>query len=47
MPLFVDDDWGVNSGSQPFTSGGAGFALEIRDVTRRSYFDHLEVYRQL
>ena len=47
MPRFIDDHLGINSGEQPFTSGRAGFALESRDVIRRGYFDHLEVFRQL
>lgn len=47
MEEFVDDALGINSGLQPFTSGRAGFGFSTRDVTRRSYFDSLEVYRQL
>lgn len=44
---FVDDALGVNTGSVPFTSGRAGFGALMQDVTRRSFFDHLEVARQL
>lgn len=44
---FVDDGLGVNSGSASYTSGRFGFAFSVSDVTRRGYFDHIEVYRQL
>ena len=44
---FVDDALGVNTGSAPFTSGRAGMAFEVSDVTRRAFFDHIEVARQL
>lgn len=44
--VFVDDVLGVNSGSAPFTSGYGGFAFQTRDVSRRAYFDHLEIARQ-
>lgn len=44
---FIDDALGINSGSVPYTSGYGGFAFQTKDVTRRAYFDHLEVIRQL
>lgn len=44
---FVDDALGVNTGSSPFTSGRAGFGAKLEDVTRRVFFDHIEVARQL
>ncbi len=44
---FVDDALGINSGSQPFTSGRAGFGFFTKDVTRRGFVDSIEVYRQL
>ena len=47
MPRFIDDQLAINTGSQPYTSGRAGFGFSVRDVTRRAYFDHLEVARQL
>jgi hypothetical protein len=47
MSEFIDDALGINSGSQPFTSGRAGFGFFTKDVTRRGFFDHLEVLRQL
>ncbi len=47
MTEFIDDHLGINSGSQPLTSGRAGFGFSVKDVTRRGYFDHLELYRQL
>jgi hypothetical protein len=47
MAEFIDDALGINSGSQPFTSGRAGFGFFTKDVTRRGFFDHVETYRQL
>lgn len=44
---FIDDQLGINSGSQPLTSGRAGFGLAVKDTTRRAFFDHLELRRQL
>jgi len=44
---FVDDVLGVNTGSAPFTSGRGGFGALVQDVTRRAFFDHLEIARQL
>jgi len=44
---FIDDHLGINSGSQPLTSGRGGFGFSVRDVTRRGFFDHLELYRQV
>jgi len=47
MAQFIDDALGVNTGSQPFTSGRAGYGFQTQDVTRRGLFDHLEVFRQV
>lgn len=47
MELFTDDTLQVASGSAPFTSGRGGFGYYTEDVTRRGYYDHLEVLRQL
>jgi len=47
MTSFIDDALAINSGSQPFTSGRAGFGFAVRDVTRRCFFDHLELSRQV
>ena len=47
LSQLVDDALGVNTGSQPFTSGRAGFGFFTKDVTRRGFFDHVEVVRQL
>jgi hypothetical protein len=44
---FVDDALGVNTGSAPYTSGRGGFAFRVEDVTRRVFFDHCEIARQL
>ncbi len=47
MDELVDDALGINSGSLPFTSGRAGFGFFTKDVTRRGFFDQVEIYRQL
>lgn len=44
---FVDDALGVNAGSQPLTSGYAGFGFATKDITRRAYLDHLELSKQV
>jgi hypothetical protein len=44
---FIDDALGINSGSAPYTSGYGGMAFQTKDVTRRGYFDHIEVIRQV
>jgi hypothetical protein len=44
---FVDDALAVNSGSTPYASGYGGFAFQVKDITRRGYFDQIEVIRQL
>ena len=46
MASFIDDQLAVNTGSTPLTSGRAGFALAVKDTTRRGFFDALEVYKQ-
>ncbi|MDJ0766535.1 MAG: hypothetical protein QNJ97_26410 [Myxococcota bacterium] len=46
MSSFIDDHLGINSGSQPLTSGRAGFGFAVKDVTRRAFFDHVELMRQ-
>jgi hypothetical protein len=47
MSEFIDDALGINSGSQPFTSGRAGFGFFTKDVTRRAAWDSIEVLRQI
>ena len=47
MVEFIDDHLGINSGSQPLTSGRGGFGFSVKDVTRRVFFDHLELFRQV
>lgn len=47
MDDFVDDALGVNSASAPFTSGYAGFGMRSLDITRRAFFDQVEILRQL
>lgn len=47
MEEFIDDALQVNSGSAALTSGRAGFAFYTADVTRRGYFDHMEIFRQV
>lgn len=46
MASFIDDKLGINSGTKPLTSGRGGFAFATNDVTRRAFFDHLELFRQ-
>ncbi|MCL2726743.1 MAG: hypothetical protein FWD69_20180 [Polyangiaceae bacterium] len=46
MVEFIDDHLGINSGSQPLTSGRGGFGFSVKDVTRRAYFDYIELFRQ-
>lgn len=46
MPTFIDDQLGINSGSQPLTSGRGGFGFAVADVTRRAFVDHVELLRQ-
>lgn len=43
---FVDDALGVLSGSQPYTSGRLGYGFYTKDVSRRGFFDHIEIIRQ-
>lgn len=47
MEEFIDDTLQVQTGSAPFTSGRGGLGFYTKDVTRRGYFDHIEVIRQL
>ena len=46
MAPFIDDRLAINTGSAPLTSGRAGFAMAVKDTTRRGFFDALEVYEQ-
>jgi hypothetical protein len=46
MSKLIDDNTGINTGSQPLTSGRAGFGVAVKDVTRRAFFDHIELLRQ-
>ena len=43
----MDVATGINSGTPPLTSGRGGFAFAVTDVTRRGFFDHLELARQV
>jgi hypothetical protein len=47
MANFIDDKLGINSGTQPFVSGRGGFGFSVKDVTRRSFVDQIELWRQL
>lgn len=44
---FLDDTLGVNSGTLPYLDGRIGFGFEVSDVSRRAFFDHIEIARQL
>jgi len=46
MAVYVDDAIGIASGSLPYTSGRAGFGVQVSDVTRRSLFDQVQIIRQ-
>ena len=46
MPVFIDDQLGINSGTQPYTSGRGGFGFASTDVTRRGFVDQIELFRQ-
>jgi hypothetical protein len=46
MADFIDDQLGINSGTQPLTAGRGGFGFVVSDVTRRGYFDNIELARQ-
>jgi hypothetical protein len=46
MASFIDDRLAVNTGTMPLTSGRGGFAMAVKDTTRRGYFDAIEVDRQ-
>lgn len=43
---FIDDALGVNSGSQPYTSGRVGFGFYADAAARRAFIDHVEIARQ-
>jgi hypothetical protein len=43
---YIDDAVGVNSGSLPYLGGRAGFGGTFNGVTRRSFFDHMELVKQ-
>jgi hypothetical protein len=47
MLEFIDDQLAFNSGTQPLASGRGGFGFSVKDVTRRGYFDQIELYRQV
>ncbi len=47
MAQLIDDHLGINTGSHPLTSGRGGFGFSVKDVTRRGFFDHIELLRQL
>ncbi len=47
MADFIDDNLQVATGTAPLTSGRAGKAFFTQDVTRRGFFDHVTLDRQL
>lgn len=47
MADFIDDALGINSGSQPYINGRLGFGVQVADSTRRGYFDHFTIAKQL
>jgi hypothetical protein len=44
---FVDDAAGIATGSPPFTGGYCGFGFASTETSRRGYFDHIELFRQI
>ena len=44
---FVDDSLGINTGSLPLTAGRIGFGQKSAITSARSFFDHMQVLRQL
>ena len=46
LESFVDDQLGVNTGSQPLTSGRMGFGFESADINRRIFIDHIQSFVQ-
>lgn len=44
---YIDDALGINSGAPPLQGGYAGYGFMSKDVSRRAFFDQLEVQRQL
>jgi hypothetical protein len=46
MTDFIDDALQVKTGSAPFTSGRAGFAMTSYDVGRRALVDQIDIRRQ-
>lgn len=47
LEQFIDDTLEVNSGTAPYTSGRMGFGFKSRDISRRGFFDHIEIARQV
>ncbi len=47
MEQIVDDPLGATSGTPGFTEGRLGFGARFSDTSRRCYFDHLEVLREI
>jgi len=47
MADFTDDQLGIATGSQPYTTGRSGFGFAATDVTRRGAVDHFTLARQL
>ena len=47
MAQVIDDVAGINTGSLPLVGGRAGFGARFTDATRRAYFDHLALSKQL
>lgn len=44
---FVDDNLGINTGTQPLTAGYMGFGTRFETANRATYFDHITCDRQL
>lgn len=47
LEQFIDDSLQVNSGSAAFTSGRMGFGFKTSDISRRAFFDRIEILREV
>jgi len=46
MEEIIDDTLQITTGGAPLLGGRAGFAFQSSDVTRRGFFDHIEIFKQ-
>lgn len=46
MGVYIDDALQINTGENPYVGGYAGYGMYTKNVTRRSFVDHIEIWRQ-